>query len=240
MQFEIGNNDHHIGTVQANVGNVKKFMVIAALGFTVLTTVGCSRETREKAPAVVVSNDYTYSYEPRYDDILYEVKWGDTLTEIVAAYESDYNKILNYVDEIERTNKIRGILREGITIKLCGVPESKLADYGYTSDYSVIGYDVMVKDAYDWLVTEREWITESPLNAELVDKFNIDFTEFVIQYNGYLQESDEVQKARKLDELVVLLDDVLAQFKTLTGLGFEQHHKAYPIPEDQPAYESIL
>ena len=240
MQFEIGNNDHHIGTVQANVGNVKKWMVIAALGFTVLTTVGCSRETREKAPAVVVSNDYTYSYEPRYDDILYEVKWGDTLTEIVAAYESDYNKILNYVDEIERTNKIRGILREGITIKLCGVPESKLADYGYTSDYSVIGYDVMVKDAYDWLVTEREWITESPLNAELVDKFNIDFTEFVIQYNGYLQESDEVQKARKLDELVVLLDDVLAQFKTLTGLGFEQHHKAYPIPEDQPAYESIL
>ena len=240
MQFEIGNNDHHIGTVQANVGNVKKFMVIAALGFTVLTTVGCSRETREKAPTVVISNDYTYSYEPRYDDILYEVKWGDTLTEIVAAYESDYNKILNYVDEIERTNKIRGILREGITIKLCGVPESKLADYGYTSDYSVIGYDVMVKDAYDWLVTEREWITESPLNAELVDKFNIDFTEFVIQYNGYLQESDEVQKARKLDELVVLLDDVLAQFKTLTGLGFEQHHKAYPIPEDQPAYESIL
>ncbi len=240
MQFDIGNNDHHIGTVTACVGNVKKFMVIAALGFCVLTTVGCSKEEKKVTQENVVVRDYTYSYEPRYDDILYEVKWGDTLTEIVAAYESDYNKILKYVDEIERANKLKGILREGITITLCGVPESKLADYGYTSDYSVIGYDVMVKDAYDWLLTERAWIKESPLNEELVDKFNIDFTEFVIQYNDYLKESDEVKKAKKLDALVELLNDVLDQFKTLTGLGFEQHHKAYPLPEEQPTYETVL
>lgn len=239
MKYDINNNGIHLGTVSANVSNVKKFMVISAIGFAIFTTVGCHKEKEEVISSVEVQN-YTYSYEPRYNDILYEVKWGDTLTEIVAAYESDYNKILRYVDDIERANKLKGILREGITIKLCGVPESRLADYGYTSDYDIIGHDVMVKDAYDWLIEERQWIIESELNAELVDKFNIDFTEFVILYNGYIQENDVEQKAKKLDDLVALLNDVLEQFKNITGLNFDQHHKAYPIPDEQPNYENIL
>lgn len=241
MQFNIDNNGIHLGKADVNVSNVRKFMVIAAIGFTVFTTIGChKKEEQSLTPTSVSVKDYTYSYEPRYNDILYEVKWGDTLTEIVAAYESDYNKILSYVDDIERGNKLKGVLREGITIKLYGVPESKLSNYGYTSDYAVIGYDVMVEDAYDWLIEERQWIIESELNADLVDKFNIDFTEFVIQYNAYLQESDEIEKAKKLDALVELLNDVLDQFKVITGLDFEHHHKAYPIPAEQPTYESVL
>ncbi|MDE5631081.1 MAG: hypothetical protein K2G03_00355 [Bacilli bacterium] len=240
MEFNVDNNGIRLGTVNANTSNMKKFMVIAAIGFAVFTTIGCHSEKKEDKQEIVVSQNYTYSYEPRYSGIEYEVQWGDTLTEIVAAYESDYNKILRYVDDIERENKIDGILRQGITIRLCGVPESKLANYGYTSDYSIVGYDVMVRDAYDWLIEERQWIVESERNVELVDKFNIDFTEFVIRYNAYLQESDVNEKAKKLDDLVVLLNDVLEQFKIITGLNFEQHHRAYPIPQEQPSYENIL
>ncbi len=240
MEYNIGNNDHHIGSAKVHVSSVKKFSVAAAVGFIIFTTIGCHSE---KEPVDQISgepHDYTYSYEPRYNDVLYEVKWGDTLSEIVAAYESDYNKIIRYVDEIERKNKIKGILREGITIELHGVPESKLADYGYTSDYSVVGYDKMVADAYDWLIEEKEYIYESDLNRALVDKFNVDFTEFVIQYNDYIKESDVVKKAEKLDSLVELLNEVLEQFKTITGLNFDHHHKAYPIPEEIPKYESVL
>ncbi len=234
MLLNVRNNNRHIGKANAKKSNIKKFMVIAVLGWTVLTTTGCHRE-KAKAEEIVettVEPNYLYSYEPRYDGIEYEVQWGDTLTEIVAAYESDYNKILTYVDDIERLNKIKGVLREGITIKLVGVPESKLANYGYTSDYSLIGDDVMVEDAYAWLLEERQWILESELNQDLVDKFNIDFTEFVVQYNAYLTEEDEDLKQAKLAELVRLLEDVLEQFKTLTGLDFSQHHKAYPIPSN--------
>lgn len=240
MKYNVDNNGIHLGTVSVNTSGIKKFMVIAALGFAVFTAVGCRREKANTNSSEAIAYDYTYSYEPRYNDILYEVKWGDTLTEIVADYESDYNKILRYVDEIERINKIDGILREGITIKLCGVPESKLANYGYTSDYSIIGYDVFVKDAYEWLLEERQWIIESEMNTDLVEKFNIDFTEFVIQYNDYIQENDENIKSEKLDALVALLNDVLDQFRVITGLNFDQHHKAYPIPDDQPSYENIL
>lgn len=242
MQFDLDNNGFHIGIVNVVKGNVKKFMVIATLGFTVLTTVCCHR--KEEPSLEISANtselpDYTYSYEPRYSGIKYEVKWGDTLTEIVAAYESDYNRILKYVDEIIRINKLGGILREGITIELVGVPESKLADYGYTSDYNVIGNEVFVSDAYEWLLEERQWIIESERNQEAVDKFNIDFTEFVNQYNAYLREENEELKQEKLDNLVELLNDVLEQFKKITGLDFSRHHKAYPIP-DTPDYQNYL
>lgn len=234
MLFNIGNNAQHIGTVKANKNNVKKFMVIAALGFTVLTTVGCHSDNKEieVVEAVEEEKDYTYSYEPRYSGIEYEVKWGDTLSEIVAAYESDYNKLERYVYEIERINKIKGVLREGITIKLVGVPESKLADYGYTADYSILGDHYFVKDAYAWLLEERVWIVESERNKELVDQFNIDFTEFIIQYNAYLSEEDEDKKQTKLSELAEFLNEVLSEFTKLTGLSFDQHHTAYPIPND--------
>ncbi|MCX4364841.1 MAG: hypothetical protein OSJ70_03615 [Bacilli bacterium] len=240
MKYNVDNNGIHLGTVSVNTSGIKKFIILAAIGFAVFTTVGCRREKEKTNADDAIVQNYTYSYEPRYNDILYEVKWGDTLTEIVAAYESDYNKILRYVDDIERTNKLKGVLREGITIKLCGVPESKLANYGYTSDYNIIGYDVLVEDAYDWLIEERQWIIESEMNTDLVEKFNIDFTEFVIQYNDYIQETDETIKSEKLDALVALLNDVLDQFKVITGLNFDQHHKAYPIPDDQPSYENIL
>lgn len=235
MLFNIGNNDRHIGTVKAIANNVKKFMVIAALGFTVLTTTGCRREESKLEIAVETDaeKDYTYSYEPRYSGIEYEVKWGDTLSEIVASYESDYNKLERYVYEIERINKIKGVLREGITIELVGIPESKLADFGYTADYSIIGEDVYVKDAYDWLLEERQWIVESDKNTEYVKKFNIDFTEFVIQYNAYLSEEEDTKKEERLNDLVELLNEVLDEFKELTGLRFDQHHKAYPIPENK-------
>lgn len=242
MQFGLDNNGIHIGVVNAFSGNVKKFMVIAALGFAVFTTVGCHSEKEASLEISAEVNelpDYTYSYEPRYSGIKYEVKWGDTLSEIVAAYESDYNRILKYVDEIIRINKLGGILREGITIELVGVPESKLADYGYTSDYNVIGNDVFVEDAYEWLLEERQWIVESERNQEAVDKFNIDFTEFVNQYNAYLREENETLKQEKLDSLVELLNDVLEQFKKITGLDFSKYHKAYPIP-DTPDYQNYL
>lgn len=239
MLLNIGNNNRHIGTVNSRDNNVKKFMVIAALGFTVLTTTGCHKAESE---VVVVEGediqkDYTYSYEPRYSGIEYEVKWGDTLSEIVAAYESDYNKLERYVAEIERINKINGVLREGITIELVGVPESKLADYGYTADYSILGDYVYVKDAYAWLREERVWIVETDRNTEYVEKFNIDFTEFVIQYNDYidarLNEEDEAKVQEKLDNVVKLLNELLEEFQKLTGLRFDQHHTAYPIPESK-------
>lgn len=245
QKVNIENNNHRIGKVKVSKGNFRKFMVIATLGFAVLTTSGCHTQKRTantnsvKDISETTENTSTKTYEPRYNNIEYVVKWGDSLTKIVASYESDYNLILRYVDEIERDNKINGILKQGITIRLWGVPESKLADYGYTADYSIIGYDVMVKDAYNWLVKERERIVESEFNKANIEQFNTDFTEFVIQYNAYLTEEDENKKQQKLDALVELLNDVLGQFKSITGFDFAYHHQAYPMPQEME-YENVL
>ena len=238
--FSLKNNNRFIGIVKGNSKNLKKYMAIATLGFVVLTTAQCHSEKRiQNEPVLTADMAYSSSHEARYNNIEYEVQWGDSLTKIVAAYENDYNLILRYVDEIERDNKINGILKQGEVIRLWGVPESMLVDYGYTADYSIIGYDVMVKDAYEWLEEERKNIIETEYNRENIEQFNKDYAKFELAYGAFLTQDEGNEKQQKLDDLVELVNDLVIEFKKITGLNFEYHHQAYPIPQEN-VYENVL
>lgn len=232
--FKIFNNGKEIGKVNSNVSNFQKLMVLSAIGFTVLTTTGCSQDKEiviETEEEINVPPFKEYS-EPRYK-VEYKIEYGDNLTSLVYSYESDTNKVYKYIDEIVRENDLdsRNSLRQGNTITLIGVPESKLADFGYSADYSLFDPEYELMDRADFINSQAGNIYESDFKKTEIAVYKAKVLDLENMLQDYINEQDPETKTYLLDYLLEGYREACDMLYGICAEDFEFKHPAYPLSE---------
>ncbi len=210
-----------------HIVNIRKLLAVGVMGFTLFTVTGCQKE--EIGEVKIIAEDIS---EKRYDGVFYVVQNGDTLTEIVNAYESNPNTMYRYVQEVTRRNRIDR-LKAGDIIELVGVPESKLINYGYSSNYEETGNDYYIEDAREFLESRRSWVVETEENEIEVALFEekVDYLE--ILYQDYKEATDEEVKEYLEEKLALEYGIVLEDLLDLTGINFENHRQAHEIKAEK-------
>ena len=226
---KVKNNGKFIGYLNINKRNARRittiagFVLVSALSF----SVGRASKQTEVNPIVLNTLNENYFDEPVYNGIEYTIKPGDTISGIVYSYESDDNKAIRIIREIEDFNNINAnSIRDGMTISLFGVPASHLEDFGYTDNYNYFEPKVEVDLRLQFLS-----LVEDTLDLE--DPEYIDFLReeqsIINAYNDY--------KANYLPGDEAMLDDIIDRLRTLCyeaekyGYSFENNLRAMPLSE---------
>lgn len=230
-KYELKNNNKSVGIVKAYVNNFKKFMLMSTIGFTVLTATGCGQKEPERVE-VTQTTDYTYSYEPTYK-VQYKVEAGDTLTGIIYSYESDANKVYRYIDQVVDINDLPSAsqLRQGEVITLVGVPESKLENFGYSSDYTLFPASYEIEDRVKYINHYNSYIYEAEDNETEVAIFRSKVADLEKRYADWQNEKDPETKTYLEDLLLEEYRDLCEELRSLVGVSFDEHHSAYPLSD---------
>lgn len=225
----VRNNGENIGNSKVYSKNLKRTLLFASyvLVGTLCYLGGVSHKDSKSSTINFSVNtlDESYFDEPTYNGILYEVKMGDTLTEIVYGYQSDANKVEQIISEIERVNKIQASrLRDGQVIYLCGVPSSKLEEFGYSDNYNYFDPSVEIDMRFSFL----EMVLTN-IDVEVGEELRTGYDDVVDRYRRYkytyLPGDDSA-----LDEIIEdlrYLSDSARQY----GFDFENNKKAVPLSE---------
>lgn len=183
----------------------------------------------KKTPVYQISyNTLSTNYfnEPTYNGILYTVKSGDSLSSIIARYESDPNKQASLLRQIMSYNNLKNSnIINGDEIYLFGVPASMLEEYGYTDNFNYFEPMVEINVRFEFLDKVAESIS------------SIEDAQGYIQSIGDLKEWYQQFKYRYVpgedDELNEILNEIreLCEDAKLYGFDFDFNKKAMPLSQ---------
>lgn len=227
-EYRVRKNGKKSGKITAYKRNVARLILIG--GSVVIFSTGfaagrVSKKTIERSISYDIDN--MIDYEPRYDGIPYYVRGGDTLLGIIYSYETDSNKAYQLKDDIMYVNHMKyASLQYGETITLCGIPESKLEDFGYTVNYNFFEPTFEVEDRLLFLdKVEGHLKLDDELKLEisqLHDRYRL------YQYN-YVPYDEQSEK--DLNDLVQEIRDVCEDVEKNYGYSFDNNKVARPLSE---------
>lgn len=231
--IKIKNNNVTIGKITLDLENLKAFAFIAGLSIVVISSGAVIKHAKDD---VIKSNNqktleddnhkYSFDTTPTYE-VNYEVCFGDTLEGIVSAYQSDPNKMYPIIDDITRVNHLssKSSLKDGNTIKLVGVPEEHLADFGYTIDYSQLSPECELEDLSSFIDDEITRLVLTDENEQRLASFEAKYSYARMLYDSYLKDKDEL-----------IVDSLLEQYRSLgqeiadiVGVDYNKSIKAHKI-----------
>lgn len=232
MQFIVNNNGLKIGIVKTN--RMLKKLLIGTFCFTLLTATGCSKKEEEnKEVTITLDEDSSYvNFEPTYK-VVYEFQAGDTLTGVVLGYESDANKVKNYIDQILVLNHLENAeaIKSHQKITLVGVPEDELKYFGYSVDYSLFPPEYEIEDRIEFLKKAYANMYETEANQ-------FDIALFVDRFESLLELYKKIDTGREEEEQREYIDHLLEECRICcdylfeaVGRSFEFGKTAHPLSE---------
>lgn len=230
--YKVRNNGKNVGVAYPYKKNLKRLLLVG-MSYVVFTTTGFAigRATAKDEEKVsysfnVVSED-SYDIEPRYNGIEYRVELGQTLTGIITKYETDPNKVYDYLDRIVDLSDIDNAssLRDGTVIRLVGVPESKLEEFGYSADYNLFPPNIELDDRMEFLKETSSSIVSNEYNDTEVAIYMYRLTQLQDAYKEYSFDKDE----ETLDELLNEARDLCYTLNEMFRFDFEFNKTAYPL-----------
>ena len=174
----------------------------------------------------------THAKEPSYE-IPYTVKFGDTISELVASYAQDAEDAQAITNKMLARNKniINNRIQQGMLIYLCSVPESHLEEFGYSADYSLFDPSYEIED--------RVYYVESALENPILGEDNHDLYDVLTKKMTSLERVLKDYHIKGDAELRnYLLDYILEEYRTLTQevekfthRHFADYRHVYPLTE---------
>lgn len=238
----VRNNGRKIGRTRSYENNIRKLKnyrvkrviataaiisFTAGLGAGVGGTKLVESFTKDETQIETVNGtkDKVYEDEPRYRGIYYDVQMGDTLSGIVYSYETDADKVNEYIDKICEINKLgnKNSLSDRDVIELYGVPSSKLEQFGYTDNYNYFDPSVEMNDRLEFIKTQAEKKDDATLLAyyeNLKDKYQ--------DYKDNHINDDDVEI---LNDLFEELRDVCRFIDEQYDVSFDYNKKAMSLSE---------
>ncbi|MCH5167207.1 MAG: hypothetical protein J1F35_04865 [Erysipelotrichales bacterium] len=230
----VRNNGKDAGEIILYKKNVVSiFGMGLAMGIGLGVVIGLSTKQPEVNHIAYNTLSDSYFDEPTYNGIPYIVKFGENVSDIVYSYEQDSNKVQKIISEIEYLNKIdANNVKAGQEILLCGVPASRLEDFGYTDNYNLFGETVEIDMRLDFLTKVTNGLDRSD---EVNDNFVISYEQAKNEYEEYKRNylpGDEYMLPDIIDRLIVLCEEAKNY-----GYRFEDNKKALPLDQALDQYK---
>lgn len=235
LAFQVRNNGHLIGEVKVKKRNFIKFagVSLAAGAAIVVISIASSiigtKETEPNGPVIV--NPIGKDEEARYN-IPYTIKPTDTISDIVFSYESDTNKAYDIIDRIADASDIKNVntLRDGAEVTLVDVPASKLEQFGYTVDYSLVDPEDELKDRKSY-VDKVLVVSKTPETQAEFELLRDKKESLAAQLRDYYGIDDAELKDYLLDHLLEEYRELCEQVEKYTGKDFDKYRTIYPLDE---------
>lgn len=233
--IRVKNNNVIIGKVKVDLDIIKIAATVG--GFVLITTsyfnwLDNTREELKRESDLASAMEWAREHketEKTYSDIEYTVSFGDTLEGIVSSYQSDRNKLYQAMDDIVRDNNLdsKNSIRANETIKLCHVPESHLADFGYTLDYSKVNPECELDDLKAFIDDEITYIYITDENERVLADFEARYSYATIMYDQYQKDKDSIVLERILEEYRRLGQEIA----DIAGVNYDRSIKPHKIDE---------
>lgn len=222
------NKGKEVGKVRIYNKGLKRTLLAASFIVIGISAFIAGRNTNKKPIYQVSYNTLSTNYfdEPTYNGILYRVKSGDTLSTIIARYESDPNKQASLLNQIMNYNHLKtSNIINGDEIYLFGVPSSMLEEYGYSDNFNYFDPMVEINVRFDFLDKVAGEISGIEDAKGYVQSIN-DLKEWYQQFTyRYIPGED--------DELNEILNEIreLSEYAKDYGFDFDFNKKAMPLSE---------
>lgn len=235
--IRVKNNNVYIGSLRVDLKVIKEFAFTSGAVFMIISSAALIKKSAD----IVQNREHTHNISndeavtpvisvPTYE-VEYTVQYGDTLSGIVASYQTDPNRMQKIIDRIADINHMSSpsLLRAGKTITLCGIPEEYLSDFGYTIDYSKTEPEYELEDLSDYieLTITYAYITED--NAPQFADFEAKYSFAANIYNTYKENKDELL----FDSLIEQYRSLAEEISSLTGYDYSHYIKAHKISEEK-------
>ena len=236
--IKVKNNNVYIGSLKVDMKIIKNFAFVAGTAFVIISSGALLKKSADivRDPhysgkgTIADGDDYTFSTpSPATYEANYVVQNCDTLSGIVASYQTDPNKMYKLIERIADENKLSSpnSLRAGTTITLCGIPEEHLSDFGYTIDYSKTDPEYELDDLNDYIQEASTYVYLTDENAQKVADFEAKYSYALNFYNKYKESKDEVL----FDDLIVKYRSLAQEISEISGYNYSHSIKAHEISE---------
>lgn len=225
----------NINELEKKYGNKIKLVAggtVLVIGFSVAYSKGYEDGVNSVDRNIAVTTEYEMNREPVYDGIEYTVEAGETLSSIVARYSDDLDRRNDIIANICDENDIKyaSSLQYGETISLSEVPESKLEEFGYSTDYSLFDPKIELEDRVNYLKqTYKNYSSGYYSNTngiDAIDNYCDNFEKFYEEYKEYNYNPDEY-----LDSVLQNARELCFELKDTLGNDFDKHRQAYPLSQ---------
>lgn len=232
--IRIKNNNVYIGSIRINKKNIKKFAYISAGTFIIISSIAVYKNSKEViSEPIPQPKDDTDTYKPIENTNTYEATYVvqncDTLSGIVASYQTDPNKMKKIIERITDENHLKNpnSLRAGQTITLYGIPEEYLENFGYTIDYSKTNPEYELEDLSSYIDNAITYIYITDENEQQFADFEAKYSYASNLYNKYKETKDELLFETIIEQYRTLAQDI----SKLTGLNYDRSIKSHEIVE---------
>ena len=237
-QLIVRNNGNEYGLLKLNKPACKKVFGCVAFGFAIISIAAFlkgeideKKAEQEKAYMESLLENYQ-PYEQTFN-VPYTVKAGDTLDGIIATYEEDVNTRYDIRDDVTRINDLSSPsnIKAGQELILTGLENDDLAQFGYTTDYSLFDPMVKVTDMQEFLVDQLRDAYVGENRVEVYANMTERLADLMGMYNDYENLSPETQ-AYVSEYLLEQYEKLCEDYKEHFGIDFNDHLECYPIPDE--------
>lgn len=236
--IKVKNNNVYIGSLKVDMKIIKNFAFVAGTTFVIISSgallkksADIVRDPHYSGKGTIADGDvYTFSTpSPETYEANYVVQNCDTLSGIVASYQTDPNKMYKLIERIADENKLSSpnSLRAGTTITLYGIPEEHLSDFGYTIDYSKTDPEYELDDLNEYIQEASTHVYLTDENAQKVADFEAKYSYALNFYNKYKESKDEML----FDDLIVKYRSLAQEISEISGYDYSHSIKAHEISE---------
>lgn len=234
--IKVKNNKVVIGRLNIDMDDFKLIVGLCGVILVATTTqrvIDNYRDKSEKARQQELVNEWlanNQETERTYSDIEYVVSFGDTLEGIVYSYQTDTNKVYEIMRKIEYANDLnsKNTIYQGQVLKLCDVPESHLADFGYTLDYSKTNPEYELVDLAEFIDEEISRVYVTDENESKLADFEARYSYARITYDQYMNDKDSLIFENILERYRNLAQEIA----DITGTNYNRSIKPHKIEEE--------
>lgn len=191
----------------------------------------------DPTPTIETYHEATY-------DIPYEVQYGDTLSEIVYDYNGNANEVDRIIrDIVDKSDSIRNKnqITPGKDITLVDVPESKLDEYGYTVDYTILGPENEIADRRHYAdIALQRYHSYEGINEEAWEFLNTKQQKLANMCVEAGHATDKELSEYFDDTILEEYRDFTKEVERLTGINFDNYRKPRLLSEYQKEIEPTL
>lgn len=236
--IRIKNNNVYIGSLKVDMKAIKNFAFIAGTAFVIISSASLIKKSADivrepKTAGEDPITDGTLTQESASSKKTYEAEYVvqncDTLSGIVASYQTDPNKMYGIIEKIADKNKLKNpnSLRAGETITLYGIPEEHLIDFGYTIDYTKTDPEYELEDLSNYIDEAITYAYITDDNAQQFADFEAKYSYASNIYAKYMEAKDELL----FDSLIDQYRSLAQEISNLTGYDYSHSIKAHKISE---------
>lgn len=238
--IRVKNNNMYIGSLRVDLKAIKEFAFTSGAVFVIISSIALFKKNDEVVQSPEQKGKDSIEQDENYVTLTksvptyeaeYVVQFGDTLSGIVASYQTDPNKMQKIIERIADINHMSSPnqLIEGKRITLCGIPEEYLSDFGYTIDYSKTEPEFELDDLNDYIKTAISYAYITDENAQYFADFEAKYSFASNLYNTYKESKDELL----FDSLIEQYRSLAEEISSLTGYDYSHSIKAHKISEEK-------